>query len=140
MFLIKDGILIKYVKEEKDGPNIAIPDDVMVIGDYAFADQKDIEVVRLGNQTKIIGNHSFDGCGLSRILMKGCVTIGKYAFANCSNLRRILIGESVRRICDNAFSGTKMETIVLEAKADVFSRWSISNCGHPQITIINKRR
>ena len=140
MFLIKDGILIKYVKSERDGPNVAVPHTVMVIGDYAFADQKDIEVVRLGNQTKIIDNHAFDGCSLSRIIMKDCVTIGKYAFANCPNFRRILIGKSVRRVCDNAFAGTKMELIALEAKTDVFSRWSISNCGHPQITVVNKRR
>lgn len=82
-FVIEDGILRKYVGNEKI---VEIPSGIKKIGTLAFEEHKEIEKV---------------------IMPDGLVEIGSMAFAGCSNLEEIIIPKSVKIMYSEMFYGTK---------------------------------
>ena len=85
-FIIENGKLIRPVGEGM--PHVVIPDDVEVIGEYAFSNLHDIESVILHDRVKKIGDGAFENChGLRNIVIPNSETrIGKNAFEACREL------------------------------------------------------
>ena len=85
--------------------NIAIPDSVTAIGDYAFLDCSSLSNIVIPDSVIAIGDSAFWGCSsLSNIVIPNSVTsIGDYAFSHCC-LSNIAIPDSVTAIGNGAFS------------------------------------
>lgn len=86
-FVIENGVLIEYRGDDTD---IVIPDNVVGIGDEAFADCGDI---------------------CSVVIPDGVTEIGEDAFAWCYELQSIVIPESVADIKWSTFKGCENVTI-----------------------------
>jgi len=108
-----DGVLIDKAKgilltclREKTGRYV-IPDGIMEIGDFAFADQKNLTDIVIPEGVTKIGFRAFHGCtGLSSLEMPGSVAIMEEgAFGGCTSLTSVRLREGVREIGMDAFSG-----------------------------------
>lgn len=82
-----------------------IPDDVVVIGEGACMDCKNLKNVSIPNGIKSIETEAFFGCdGLVNIVIPNSVTkIGWGAFESCDNLTSVVIPSSVTNIEEYAF-------------------------------------
>ncbi len=110
-FVIKDGVLKKYVGEDT---RVFIPDSVTSIGESAFSVCSSLQSINIPDSVTSIGESAFCGCSsLQSINIPDSVTgIGAYAFGGCSSLQSINIPDSVTSIGANAFWGCKgLQTI-----------------------------
>ena len=106
-YSVKEGtrIICNHAFADCSLPNIAIPDSVTDIGDYAFEYCCSLSNMVIPNSVTSIGDYAFYGCrSLSNIVIPDSVTkIGDYTFSVCSSLSKIAIPDSVTDIGDYAF-------------------------------------
>ena len=97
------------------GGEVAIPNTVIAIGDYAFNDCNGLTSVTIPNLVISIGSHAFDNCSsLNSVIIPSSVTsIGEWAFAECSSLTSVTIPNSVISIGDYSFSWCSSLTSVI---------------------------
>ena len=88
-FLIKDGVLKRYLGEEE---KVIIPDGVKKIGYRAFCPKNNDEDFWKGN-----GNVK------TVIIPEGVIEIESFAFVNCHKLEEVSMPDSVQIIHDDAF-------------------------------------
>lgn len=101
LLLSKDGTtLIQGVNGD-----VAIPDCVTNIGNYAFNHRSGLASVATGGGLASIGDYAFAGCrGLTNIVMdSGLTSIGEWAFSECYSLANATIPDSVTHIGSRAF-------------------------------------
>lgn len=94
--------------------NLAIPDNVKTIGNYAFAGCTKLVSLKLGAGLTEIGKHAFGSCtNLTEISIPDNVTtINQYAFSECTGLTTLTLGKGVETIGTYAFGdGGKITTI-----------------------------
>lgn len=91
-----------------------MPDTILILGESAFRECKNLRSVTLSNKLCEIGAYAFTDCSaLENILMPGEMrypdcsdgSIGIGAFEGCSSLREITIPAGIRVIPANAFRG-----------------------------------
>ncbi len=101
-FQMEGSTLAKYRGTDK---NVSIPDTVQTIGQGAFEDDMNIELVVLPNSVKRIEAYAFWGCdNLDTVVLgKGLSEVGDYAFTNCTGLEQISIPSTVTSIGREAF-------------------------------------
>jgi len=84
-FEIKNGILRKYMGF---GPNVVIPAGVTEIDTYAFKGRTDIAEVTLPESVVEVWSYAFAECkGLETVNISGNSVLGKGAFYRCENLK-----------------------------------------------------
>ena len=85
--------------------SIAYP--VLIIGEGAFANCRELTAVTLPSCVRLIGLAAFGNCeSLSSItLPDSLTTIGKMAFYNCKNLTSIQGGQNILELDESAFVG-----------------------------------
>lgn len=94
---------------------VVVGDCVEELGNLCFYNQYNfLTAVTLPDSLKIIGNASFEHCGvLSNITIPSSVTdIYNYAFYQCTSLTSVTIGNGVTRIGSSAFYGCQSLTSV----------------------------
>ena len=93
-FKMEGSTLVKYRGTEK---NVSIPDTVEVIGEGAFEDNTNVELVVIPNSVKRIDPYAFWGCEHldTVVLGRGLTMVGDYAFAGCSGLEQMTIPSNV---------------------------------------------
>jgi len=79
---------------------VIIPNTVVLIEDYAFADCENVTNVIIPNSVKTIGAGAFYYSGLSGTLIipNTITSIGNSAFYNCRQLTTVIIGNSITSI------------------------------------------
>lgn len=115
------------VKEVDLSSNTAIE----VIGDYAFAGNKTLTTITLGNAVKSIGDYAFDGCvQLGGITLPDTVSeVGDYAFSGCENLAAATLGSGVKKLGEGAFKDCKkLENIAFPAALESIGGSSFESC------------
>lgn len=101
-FKMEGSKLVRYRGSEK---NVSVPDTVSTIGQGAFEENSNIELVVVPNSVKSIEPYAFWGCSSldTVVLGKGLSEISGYAFANCTGLKQISIPSNVTSIGVQAF-------------------------------------
>ena len=77
--------------------SVVIPNSYFTIGEYAFADCKNLKTVTLSPNVEVLSKHVFDGCNAlvsvlddtSDTYIAGIKKIDDYAFASCLALREL---------------------------------------------------
>ena len=132
MFEYSENTLPDYCFFAKGYKSVALPSQLIEIGEGAFAGCKRISTIELPSSIKTIGKYAFSACAsLSHITLSlgvesvadgafmrceslktvdmGALTtnsvLGERVFADCVSLESVKIGESVRMIPARAFSG-----------------------------------
>ena len=92
-FSVEGGVLVAYHGKATD---VAIPDDIVVIGTNAFADTA-VKNVTVPSSVKEIRKGAFANCRyLERIsLTEGLEELDLDAFSNCTSLGKLVIPSSV---------------------------------------------
>lgn len=109
-----DGVLYNFAATKlitypgrKETDTFTVPDDVEIIGDYAFYGNSWLKTVNFGTGLKTIGNSAFEDCYILAEINYpasfGLESIGSYAFDSCQSLTSIVIPESVASIGNQAF-------------------------------------
>ena len=113
--------------ESTTDKTVTIPDSVTIngitykiteIADDAFANNKTVEKIVIGNNIETIGNGAFSGCtALKTISLPNSVKeIGDGAFNGCTSLKKVAIPDSVTEIGVGAFNGCKKLTSMTVGK------------------------
>jgi len=102
-FKMEGTTLIKY---RGDDTNISIPNTVEVIGEKAFENNKNVEVIVMPKSVQNIEAYAFWGCdNLNTVVLgSGLSEVGDFAFANCKSLKHITLPENIRGIGIQAFA------------------------------------
>lgn len=137
-FLIKDGILEKYVGSSC---HVIIPKGVTKIGDYAFNNYRETLSVVIPDGVRSIDMRAFNDCSglVSVTIPKSVITIGNGAFKNCIGLVRVNIPDGVMIIGDEAFSGcNRLASVTLPDSVRAIGEEAFSECySLTKITIPN---
>lgn len=101
-FRMEGSTLAKYRGTEK---NLTIPNTVEAIGESAFEENTNVELVVVPNSVKRIEAYAFWGCdNLDTIVLgTGLSEVGDYTFAKCTGLEQISIPSNVTSIGAQAF-------------------------------------
>ena len=111
--------------------DLVIPEGVVNIGDYAFADCSGINSVTIPDSVTSIGISAFDGCvALTNVTIPSSVTvIGSSAFSNCHGLTAITIPDSVTSIGAAAFSGCiGLTSVTIPDSVTSIGAYAFSTC------------
>lgn len=92
-------IIIRYPPGKKE-ISYSIPESVLIIGDYAFGDCKNLISIKLPKGLKHICDSAFTNCSKLEMvnIPEFVYFIGSCVFTNCFNLKDIIIPHSVKRI------------------------------------------
>ena len=132
-YSVKEGtrIICNHAFADCSLSNVAIPDSVTDIGDYAFEYCCSLSNMVIPNSVTSIGDYAFYGCrSLSNIVIPDSVTkIGDYTFSVCSSLSKIVIPNSVTKIGDYAFSDcSSLSKIVIPNSVTKIGDYAFSDC------------
>ena len=122
-FEIKDGVLRKYTG---DAPDVIIPDNINCIGDSAFRGRKDIKSVVIPQSVLTIESWAFAECeALESVQIAGKVTLEKGVFYRCFALKELVAPYGFQEIGNCSFLGCK------SLKSDVlndarFELWTLT--------------
>ena len=136
-FIIENGILTKYVGP---GGDVAIPEGVTAIGEFAFSNSsitavtipknvksiewnafmncRNLKSVSLPKSDIKIGTGAFFGCrNLTDIVIpEGVTTMGSGAFYDCWNLKKIVLPKTLTSVKDRVFyGGARLKSIAINA-------------------------
>ena len=123
---------------------ITIPDNVEIIGDWAFQNCASLATVTIGAGVNTIFNGAFAGCtALTTVYFNAinCSTIGHTsspAFSDCISLKKVVIGNNVTRIPDLAFLNLSgLTEITIPNSVTQIGRMAFESTGLTEITIPN---
>jgi len=124
----EQGLLIRYKGHD---PHVVVPEGIRGIGEYAFANNKDLYSVDLPKSVTEIGSWAFDRCERlgSVHLPEGLETIGNNAFYACYNLSSIHLPTGLKHLGENAFWGCiHLNSIVLPEGLEEISHCAFKMC------------
>jgi hypothetical protein len=103
----------------------------MSIGDYAFANSKMPETLKVADGVKSVGTYAFYKCpNLKTVTLPTSVTsIGSSAFEECSNLTSVTIPEGVTTISRRTFYNcTNLESVTIPSTITIIYEYAFYNC------------
>ena len=110
--------------------NVTIPNSVVSIGAYAFADSG-LASVTISDSVTNIGDYAFNGCsGLTSFTIpNSVVSLGDYAFAGTS-LTSVTIPDSVTSIGAHTFADSSLTSLTLGSGVTHIGAAPFSGCGN----------
>lgn len=134
-----------YAFEGYNTPNIEIPSNVRVIGDYAFANTGNFNGVSVWEEgTQTIGTYAFYKCTNLRLLDGGALpstvtTVGVYAFAECQNIQIDISKSHLTEIADYLFYNCdNLHNLTLPDKVTTVGAYAFSECNNLNEVVFDK--
>lgn len=119
--------------------NYEVPESVVNIGDYAFADCQNLTGIALPYGVQTLGDHVFYNCmSLTAIHIPNSVTgIGKYTFSSCAALAEISLPNSIDAIPESMFLFTEsLKEVMIPNGVTMIKASAFSLCaGLEKVTI-----
>ena len=119
-----DGMPVRYIAAQACRSNDAIvslkiPGSVVSVGEFAFADCKNLTDVTFSGSTETIGFSAFRNCGALRnvTLSEGLTRIDDCAFYGCSLLKSLAVPSTVTDIGVDVFAGCSALTLTVRDNA-----------------------
>ena len=128
LILVKVGVITDCA--ESITGDIAIPDYIAEIGEFAFSNCDKIESVYVSGSTERIGLSAFGRCtGLTSVTIdSGVTTISQSAFSQCSNITELVIPDTVNDIYGAAFYGCEGLTDVELLGIEYIGELAFADC------------
>ena len=111
--------------------SVEMGENVLTIGDYAFAYNPELRRVVLGPNVRSIGAYAFDGCTYLPYISipDGVEVIGSYAFNECNYLVDIDLGKSLRSIGQYAFKYcSRLMCVTMPATVEKITSYAFADC------------
>ena len=127
----KDGKTIIKYPPCKIGESFDIPEEVVVIGDFAFSDVVNLKNITIPDGVKTIGEGAFyKGASLKAVsIPNGIIRIEHSTFLRCISLESINIPDSVEFIGSHAFSFcSSLSNITIPGSVKYIGTWAFNNC------------
>ena len=104
--IIGDGVLIKYTGDAKSK---SLSEKIKIIGEYAFAENKDLDTILIPESVRKIGCNAFLNCkGLKTVTLPNSITeIAERAFCGCESLDNVILPGSITKLNHETFKGCK---------------------------------
>lgn len=118
--------------------SVTLPEGLLEIGDYAFAQCSKLQCITIPAGVTRIGSHVFYFCSnlQSVTLPEGIVEIGDRAFHECSKLQTINLPEGLTVIRESAFYWcTNLQSIVLPDSLTTIETFAFYNTGLTSLII-----
>ena len=100
-------------------------DSCVAIANNAFANNENLESVKLSAATQSVGANAFNGCSsLTELIIEAdSVKLGEYVFANCTSLEEVTLNTAV--VTRGAFFGcSELKTVNLGAGVSVIAEYA----------------
>lgn len=131
-----NGIKVKNIEpitfiEATNLKSVTILSDLDYIGNSAFRDCSNLQVLNITGKVTKIDDYAFYGCNALQefSIANGIEIIGSWAFENCASLVNVTIPSTVISIGESAFSGcTGIKKINIPASITVINKWTFLNC------------
>lgn len=132
----ESGVILSTDRKEfitcnVNAEQIAIPNGVERIGNYAFENCKKLKYIDIPESVTEIGRSAFEGCTalVSVVLPQNLKRIGKYTFSDCSGLIQIVIPESVEEIEEGTFLGcTGLKSVRFTGTIKRIGKYAFLSC------------
>ena len=121
----------KLYLNDEEIKELAIPDGVAGIRNYAFWNCTGLTSVSIPNTTTSLGNYAFYGCtGLTSFTIPNSVTsLGKGVFWNCTSLTSVTIPNSVTSLGESVFdSCTSLTSVTIPNTMTSLGEYVFSSC------------
>lgn len=138
-FFIENKKLIEYTGNTTQ---VTIPKGVTTIGEYAFANNHNIQKVVMPNSVKTIEKNAFYYCErLTSVKFSTKLkTIGNNAFAYCTNIKKYNLSKSLKTIGNGAFTDNySLTKITIPAKVKVVKKNTFRWCINLKNVKLNKK-
>ena len=124
MSVLKIFPLALYAKEFR------VPDGVKSIGEYAFRNNRNINVVVLPESITRIETSAFNSSAIRSInLPEGITEIKMWAFANCKNLASIILPSGIEEISSHVFDGCEnLQYLQIPSSVRKIEDYALANC------------
>lgn len=110
---------------------VASTDSISIkyIGDYAFANVKNVKTLRLPSEIKCIGDYAFANSFLEGIDLGNVKVIGNASFKNCASLHNVDFSTThITQIGAEAFNGTGLASVVMPADIETIYAGAFARC------------
>lgn len=134
----KDKTILYACPKFKSG-DITIPNTVVEIGDYAFANCNNLVQFAIPEGIIKLGSNVFAGCiNLENIIITDSVTeLGYSVFKDCTKLKDIIIPNTVTTMGESLFYGcTNLKSVVLPTNITKIGSYDFYKCNNIETIII----
>ncbi len=125
-----DGLRAPWFEYASIITSVVIGSGVKTIGNYAFADLKNLKSVEINSELQLFGSGAFYGCtALSDIEgIESVKVIGSECFRGCSALSVIGIPTGCVSVGSYAFSGTAIKSVAVPSSVTNLGEGAFSSC------------
>lgn len=110
---------------------LSLPSTLRTLGEYAFANQKNLKEIRIADGLTVIGNSAFSSCtSLSELQLPTTLkNIDSYAFNNCSSLKKVELYEGLTSVGYYAFGNcSSLQEVILPSTLQSVD-YTFADCG-----------
>ncbi len=134
--IIPDAVISigQYAFANCSGHNVFTGKNTTTIANYAFQNSNFNGTLRFGDALASIGSYAFDGCNgfTGHLVFPNSVTsVGSYAFRGCSGFNgSLVLGSGISTINDYTFSGCSgfTESLIIGRAVNSIGNYSFQNC------------
>lgn len=125
-----DGLRAPWFEYASIITSVVIGSGVKTVGNYAFADLKNLKSVEINSELQLFGSGAFYGCtALSDIEgIESVKVIGSECFRGCSALSVIGIPTGCVSVGSYAFSGTAIKSVAVPSSVSNLGEGAFSSC------------